>query len=392
MPWKVTNVNEERMKFIVAWKTGGWSMSELCREFNISRKTGYKYLNRYEDDGLDGLKDRSHIAHTQPHKTREKLTELIVEMRQEHPSWGPRTLLAALKGRYPGIHDWPVPSTIGQILKREKLIPERKKRRPNPVKFYPLSHVKNPNDLWCTDFKGHFTVGNGLRCDPLTITDAHTRYLLECRGIRKTNSQNVKKAFEKIFHEYGIPDAIRSDNGSPFSSHGLAGLTPLAIWWLKLGIRLERIEPGKPAQNGRHERMHRTLKEHTALPPRSSLKEQQKAFDNFRKEYNEDRPHHALDMQVPASVYCKSSKSFTGKTPTVEYNTNIEAFRISDQGTFLYGMNRIFLSPSLRNEVVGLEEISERHRRIYFASAIIGILDAYTGKVLAYKNPMYKID
>jgi len=304
MPWKVTNVNEERMKFIVAWKTGGWSMSELCREFNISRKTGYKYLNRYEDDGLDGLKDRSHIAHTQPHKTREKLTELIVEMRQEHPSWGPRTLLAALKGRYPGIHDW--------------------------------------NDLWCTDFKGHFTVGNGLRCDPLTITDAHTRYLLECRGIRKTNSQNVRKAFEKIFHEYGIPDAIRSDNGSPFSSHGLAGLTPLAIWWLKLGIRLERIEPGKPAQNGRHERMHRTLKEHTALPPRSSLKEQQEVFDNFRKEYNEDRPHHALDMQVPASVYCKSSKSFTGKTPTVEYNTNIEAFRISDQGTFLYGMNRIF--------------------------------------------------
>ncbi len=388
MPWMETNVTEERMKFVVAWKAGGWTMTELCHEFQISRKTGYKYLERYETEGIDGLKDHSHTAHHQPHKTRDKIIELVVEERGKHPSWGPQTLLARLRGRYPGIKDWPAPSTVGEILKREGLVNSRRKRRPNPVKFYPLSHVKEPNDLWCTDFKGHFTVGNGHRCDPLTITDAHSRFLLECRGLKKTDSAHVRKAFERVFYEFGLPDAIRSDNGSPFSSKGIAGLTQLAIWWLKLEIRLERIEPGRPGQNGRHERMHRTLKAHTALPPRSSLVDQQNAFDDFRREYNEERPHHALELKVPASVYRRSQREYTGRTPVVDYRTNIEPFRISDEGTFRYGVHRVFLSPALRGETIGLEEISERHRRIHFASAAIGVLDAFTGKVLAYKNPM----
>lgn len=388
MPWKETNVQEERMKFVAAWKTGGWRMADLCREFGISRKTGYKYLERYEERGLDGLKDGSHAAHRQPNKTSQHIVEMIVEMREKHSSWGPETLLAALRGRYPGLKKWPAASTVGEILKREGLVKTRRKRRQNPVKLYPLSHVQAPNDVWCTDFKGHFTVRNGRRCDPLTITDAHSRYLLECKAVQKTDSEHVKRAFERIFREHGLPNAIRSDNGSPFASRGLGGLTQLCIWWLKLGIRLERIDPGKPHQNGRHERMHLTLKQYTALPPRSSLQAQQVAFDQFRDEYNNVRPHHALEMKVPADVYAKSTKCFPGRIPEVEYATNIEVMRVSDQGTIGYGQHRVFISSALRGEDVGLEEISERHRRIHFSRAALGVLDVYTGKLIAYKHPL----
>jgi len=174
---------------VAAWKTGGWRMADLCREFGISRKTGYKYLERYEERGRDGLKDGSHAAHRQPNKTSQHIVEMIVEMREKHSSWGPDTLLAALRGRYPGLKKWPAASTVGEILKREGLVKTRRKRRQNPVKLYPLSHVQAPNDVWCTDFKGHFTVRNGRRCDPLTITDAHSRYLLECKAVQKTDSE-----------------------------------------------------------------------------------------------------------------------------------------------------------------------------------------------------------
>ncbi len=388
MPWMETNVQEERLRFIAAWKTGGWNMTELCRDLGISRKTGYKYLERYEAEGLDGLKDRSHAAHHQPNKTRSLITELIIEERQKHPSWGPVTLLARLAGRYPQVKDWPAVSTVGEILKREGLIQPRRKRRQVPLKLHPLSHAEKPNDLWCIDFKGHFTVANGRRCDPLTISDAVSRYLLACQSVQKTDSVNVQKAFERVFHEFGMPVAIRSDNGPPFASRGLAGLTPLAVWLLKLGIHLERIEPGKPYQNGRHERMHLTLKQHTALPPRSSLQAQQKAFDEFRKEYNEVRPHHALDLKTPAAVHEISNREFPKRIEPVEYWTNMETFTVSDEGNIRYGTHRVFLAPSLRGENIALEEISERHRRIRFAGAALGVLDVYTGKLLAYKNPI----
>ena len=389
MPWKETDVIDERMKFVVAFNTGNWSMTELCNEFGISRVTGYKYIERYETEGIDGLKDKSHAIHHRHNKTSDSISEKILDMRDTHPSWGPRKLLERLRGRYPRVKKWPAPSTVGEILKREGRIKPRRKRRKNPVKVYPLSHVKNVNDVWCTDFKGYFTVGNGQRCDPLTISDAHSRFLLECKGLKKMNSEEVMKAFTGVFCEYGLPDAIRTDNGSPFASRmSLAGLTQLSVWWLKLGIRLERIRPGNPQENGRHERMHRTLKQETALPARSSLQAQQKAFDDFRDEYNNIRPHEALDMKCPAQVYKKSVRVFPDKIHEMEYPTNIEPHRVSDEGNIKYGMNRIFVSSVLRNEIIGLEEISERHRRIYFGGFILGIIDAYTGKVLQYLNPM----
>lgn len=387
MPWKETCVIEERMKFVTAWKQGGWSMTDLCGEFGISRKTGYKILERYEADGVDGLKDRSRAPRRQRHRTREKLVELILEGRKAHPSWGARKLLAALMGRYPQVRDWPSSATVGRVLKRAGMIPKKRRRRRLPVALFPLSHVMEPNDVWCVDFKGHFVVGNGKRCDPLTISDAFSRFLLECRAVAKTNTRHVQEAFERVFREYGLPTAIRSDNGSPFAAKALAGLSRLSVWWLKLGIHLERIEPGKPYQNGRHERMHRTLKQETALPARSSLQAQQAAFDNFRQEYNFDRPHEALKNRCPTNLYVRSPRIYPEALPEPAYPTNMEIQTVSDMGTIQYGLHRVFLSSALRGELVGIEEISDRHRRIHFACAALGVLDAFTGTMLQYRNP-----
>ncbi len=365
-------------------------MSDLCREFGISRKTGYKYVERYESNGLDALKDQSRAPKNHPNAVQKKVAELILSARKSHPSWGPRKLLASLQGRYPKIKSWPCASTVGNLLKREGLVRERKRRRISPKHHqqFPLAHAENPNDVWCADFKGWFTVGNGQRCDPLTISDASSRFLLECHAVRKTNVAESQKAFERIFREYGLPVALRTDNGAPFAARGLGGLTQLAVWWLKLGIRLERIEPGKPHQNGRHERMHLTLKQATALPPRSSVNAQQKAFDRFRYEYNHERPHEALKNRFPGEVYYRSEREYPERIPEMEYQTNIEPMRVRDDGTILYATCRVHLTAALRGEVVGLEDISDRHRRIHFGTAALGVLDIFTGKVLRYRNPM----
>lgn len=388
MAWKETNVIEERMKFVAAYKSGGWTMSDLCREFGISRKTGYKYLERYESEGVEALKDRSRAPKKQGRATRPNLVELVIEERQKHPTWGSRKILASLQGRYPRVKGWPSAPTIGRILKREGLIEEKRRRRKySRAKTEPLSHVIEPNDVWCADYKGWFTVGDGKRCDPLTITDAHSRFLLACHAVPKTDTKHAQQVFTAVFREFGMPDAIRTDNGSPFASRGLAGLSRLSVWWLKLGIRLERIEPGKPYQNGRHERMHLTLKRETTLPPQSTMRAQQKEFDRFRHEYNYDRPHEALKNRKPAQIYKRSHRQFPEQLPEMAYPTSYEPHRVSEEGTIRYGVHRVFVTSVLAGEVIGLEEISDRHRRLYFSSAAIGVLDVYTGKVLQYSEP-----
>ncbi len=391
MPWKETNVYEERMKFVIAWKNGDWTMTDLSREFGISRVTGYKYLYQYEKYGLEGLMDKSKAPITQPNAVDDATVRLIILCRQDHKTWGPKKILASLKCKYHRKSNWPCPATIGRILKKHGMITQKRKRIKKAVKSFPLSHVSGPNDVWCADYKGHFTVGDGKRCDPLTVTDAYSRFLLECKIVKKTDTHNAKEAFTALFREFGMPYAIRTDNGSPFASQSIAGLSQLSVWWLKLGIHLERIEPGKPQQNGRHERMHKTLKQCTALPPHSSLEAQQKAFNDFKLEYNFQRPHEALDNHFPSDLYKRSEKVFPEKIDEVAYPTNMVVEKVSDTGTIYYACRRIFISSTLIDEPLGLEEIDDRHLRIYFCSSVIGILDSYTGNVLQFKNPLYTI-
>nr|WP_237578296.1 integrase core domain-containing protein [Leptospira mayottensis] len=295
----------------------------------------------------------------------------------------------ALKEKYPRAKSWPAPSTIGDILKRKGLVRKIRRRKKTPESLFPFSDVKSPNDVWCADFKGHFTVGNGKRCDPLTITDAHSRFLLGCQILKKTDGESTRRVFERVFKEYGMPLAIKTDNGSPFASRAIGGLSKLSVWWLKLGIRPERIQPGKPQQNGRHERMHRTLKQETALPARSSLKEQQEAFDRFRSEYNLERPHEALEYKTPGKIYMPSERIFPLRIPEIAYATNIVVETVLDNGTAKYGPFRIFFGSPLIGERVGFEEVSERLCKIYFTNAVLGMLDLFTGKVLKYETPVY---
>jgi len=312
----------------------------------------------------------------------------ILLCRDDHKTWGARKILASLKCKYHRVNDWPSVTTIGRILKRNGRIKTKKRRIRTIVKNFPLCHAAAPNDVWCADYKGHFTVGDGLRCDPLTITDAYSRFLLGCKIVKKTDTANAKEVFTNIFREYGLPYAIRTDNGTPFASKSIAGLSQLSVWWMKLGINLDRIEPGKPQQNGRHERMHKTLKECTALPPRSSLEAQQQAFNRFMKEYNYERPHEALDDHFPSDLYSRSVRCFPEKLEEVAYPTNMAVEIVSDVGTINYRGYRIFISAALIDEPVGLDDIDDRHYRIIFCSSVIGILDSYTGKVLQYKNPV----
>ncbi len=388
MPWKETSVFEERAKFIIAWNSGDWSMTDLCNEFGISRTTGYKYLNVYRGEGIDGLKDKSRAPHRQNKEWDKHTVQIIINCRQEHPSWGPEKILAKLKVKLHKRKNWPCVATVGKILKRNGLVEGKKKRVRQAVKTQPLAHALGPNDVWCADYKGHFTVGDGKRCDPLTVTDAYSRFLLACKIVRKMDTFNAKELFKNLFQEYGMPDAIRTDNGTPFAAQSIGGLSELSVWWMKLGIRLERIDPGKPSQNGRHERMHRTLKHETALPPRSSLQAQQVAFDDFRDEYNFERPHAALDNKYPSHLYHMSEREYPGEVGELYYPTNMEVKTVSDMGRIYYGSFSIFISGALKGENIGLEEIDDRHYRIYFCDSIIGILDRFNGSVLQYRNPV----
>jgi transposase InsO family protein len=294
---------EERFRFVQEYKTEDWNFAELCRRYEVSRKTGYKWLQRYEEEGLEALKDQCRAAKHHPNEVLKAVAEEVLEMRRRHPHWGPTKLRARLQRESPEIV-WPAASTIGEMLKRAGLTVPRKFKRVTPASLSPLRHAAGANQVWCTDFKGWFRCGDGVRCDPLTLTDAYSRYLLRSQAMEGMHERLVRGVMEAAFRENGLPDAIRSDNGEPFASPGIGGLSTLSVWWIKLGIRPERIQRGKPQQNGRHERMHRTLKQATAQPPAANMRAQQQAFDRFRQEYNWERPHAALQMKNPGGVLC----------------------------------------------------------------------------------------
>ena len=318
MPWEQSSPMDQKTQFVSEYLRDTISFTELCDRYGISRKSGYKWIDRYQAEGPAGLADRSRRPHSSPDETPEPLRLAIIEARRRHPSWGGKKLLKHLKSKDPQA-DWPSRSTVCDILLREGLVRQQTRRRKSGHPGKPISVATVPNDIWCVDFKGHFKTRDGHYCYPLTVTDRYSRYLLGCRALLSTETEGAKATFLQLFKKYGLPQAIRSDNGTPFASTALARLSELSVWWIKLGIRPELIDPGKPQQNGQHERMHRVLKAETARPPAASLTQQQRWFDRFRHEYNHLRPHEGIDLQTPASLYAPSSRPMPAAPPPLVY-------------------------------------------------------------------------
>jgi len=368
---------EQKLRFIFEYEQGDRTMTELCQRQEISRETAYVWLRRYRATGMAGLAERNRAAQRHPNQTPDEIERMVLELRQAHMRWGPRKLKRVLERDEPG-RAWPAVSTIGTLLKREGLVVARRKRTRTAPYSEPLAHANQANRVWCADFKGWFRTGDGQRIDPLTISDAYSRYLLRCQAVEKTDTPKVQAIFEAAFREYGMPEAIRTDNGPPFASSAVAGLSRLAVWWIKLGITPERIAAGHPEQNGRHERMHRTLKQEAAQPPAENRRKQQRALDCFRQEYNEVRPHEALQMRTPASVYQPSARAFPARLPEPEYPETMLVRSVRQHGNFRWGKDKhdVFLSEVLWSERVGLLPEDDRWFTIYFAQVPIARFDS----------------
>ena len=337
MPWKTSSVMDEKLRFVFEYERDEQTMVELCARFGICRDTGYVWLRRYRQHGVRGLAELNRAARRHPNQTGAEIEAAVLELRQAHMRWGPRKLGRILERDQPG-RQWPATSTIGEIVKRAGLVVPRKKRRRTEPYTQPLVHANGSNRVWCADFKGWFRASDRTRIDPLTITDAWSRYLLRCQGVEKTDTERVRAIFEAAFREHGLPEAIRTDNGAPFASSAVSGLSRLAVWWIKLGIVPERIQAGHPEQNGRHERMHRSLKLEVHLA--EDWRAQQRELDRFRHEFNQVRPHEALDMQTPAAVYQPSPRPYPAQVPEVEYPDTMEVRTIKSHGHFRWKKTR----------------------------------------------------
>jgi putative transposase len=375
MPWRETCQMDERVKFIAAYLRGEMHLTELCESFGISRKTAYKWLDRYAGGGVACLVDQSRRPHHSPRAVTAEVEHAFVDARKHHPTWGPKKLRTALAKSFPGLQ-LPAVSTVGSILSRRGLTqPRRRLRRVATPYGQPFLSYDTPNAVWCADFKGHFRLDDGVRCNPLTISDGHSRYLLRCEGLPKQREDLAREVFESAFREYGLPYAIRTDNGAPFSTLAAGGLSSLSVWWIRLGIIHERIEPGRPDQNGRHERMHRTLKAETAKPPKANMIAQQLAFDVFRREYNNERPHEALEMKAPATLYAASSRLYPERVPDPEYPKEFVPKRVTPNGMLRWQSCEWYLSWCLRAELVGLREIADGQWSVNFGPVQLGVID-----------------
>lgn len=385
MSWKETSVMDERMKFIGRLLSGE-KMAPLCREFGISRVTGHKLWNRYQADGSRGLYNRSRTPHKHPNQLPFEIEQLIVRLKREKPKWGAPKIRELVRNKYPSIK-LPAISTVHCVLDRHGLVSKKSRRRNYHATASYLSTPQAPNDLWCTDFKGQFRMGNRIYCYPLTLTDFASRFLISCEALSSTEVDPCFAVFEEAFYEHGLPLAIRSDNGAPFASGNSAwNLTRLSVWWIRLGIKLEHIKPGCPQQNGRHERMHRTLKLETANPPASHLLTQQEKFEIFTKEYNFERPHQALDMKCPADIYRKSGRKYCG-LPDITYPDYDKKLLISNCGRVCVGKQKVHISKALANQPVGLKEVDDSIWQVDFMHYTLGYFDDESHKFAPNDDP-----
>ena len=375
MPWKESDVMDQRVDFVRDALSERFTMVELCARYHVSRRIGYKWLGRFANDGKRGLVDRSRRPHTCPTAVRSVLTELLCEFRRLHPAWGARKLLKVLRGRHPEIEDWPAASTAAELLARHGLVRRRRRRRPHAHPGVVAITTSAPNDLWTADFKGQFRTGNGVYCYPLTIADQHTRFLLSCHGLLSTETAAARPVFERAFREYGVPRAIRTDNGVPFATCAIHGLSHLNVWWMRLGIAHQRIHPGCPQENGAHERMHRTLKRCAVQPVQRTCGAQQKQFDAFRHEYNTERPHEALHLETPANRYVASPRVYPTRLPTIEYPGHFLVKRVTDAGTFRFQHRLLYIANALVDQFIGLEETDDGVWSIYFNNVLLATLD-----------------
>lgn len=379
MGWKEHRVSEEKLRFIAECLKGELPMTVLCASFGISRQTGYELLRRYHAEGEAGLAPRSRAPHHRGHGMAPPVAAAIVALRGEHPFWGPKKLRAVLQ-RHDGGIAWPAVSSIGDLLHREGLSQPRKRRRTAMPLSQPFAPVRAPNDLWCIDFKGWFRTRDGERCDPLTMTDADSRFLIDCRIVPPT-TQGVQPVVDRAFRDLGLPWAMRSDNGPPFASTGAGGLSRLSVHWVKLGIKLERIDPGSPQQNGRHERMHETLKAETSRPAAATAAEQQRRFDRFRQYFNDARPHEALGQVPPTSCYRASARRYPSRIEDPWYDAAHAVRQVRQNGEIKWGGELVFISEALAGELVGVAETEAGDWLVRFAEIDLGMIDRRTQRL-----------
>jgi len=376
MPWEERKALELRTAFLREVLRGEEAFAELCRKYSISRVTGYKWKQRYEEHGSAGLDELSRAPRQSPQAMSAAVGQHLLALRRKHPRWGPRKLRGYLSRRYPATR-WPAESSIGELLKREGLSHPHRPRVRTPPYAAPLEHAAAPNQVWCADFKGWFRCGDGTRCDPLTITDAFSRYLLRATLVEKTDTAHVQAVFEAAFREFGLPRAMRTDNGAPFASKAPGGLSRLSMWWLRLAIRHERIAPGAPQQNGRHERMHLTLQQEVASPPLPDRLSQQRALAAFVSTYNHERPHEALQQRTPAELYVASARLYPSRLAELEYPDEVTHFRrIHGKGELRWRGQRIFISETLTGQTVGLRQWEGEVWDVYYGPVWLGRLDA----------------
>jgi putative transposase len=386
MVWKETCAMEERIRFVDAVVENTGTFAAVCRRFGVSRKTGYKWLARYEAGGIEGLKDQSRAPLHHAQAMTARIAELCLAVRRAHPTWGPLKVKAWLEQHRPQI-EWPAASTIGALFDREGLTVKRVVRHRSPPSSMPFGKCTAANDIWCVDFKGWFVTGDGKRCEPMTLSDAHSRYLLRCQALARNDGYHVWPVLDAAFREFGLPLRLRSDNGAPFASTGAGGLSQLSVKVIKAGVLPERIKPGNPQQNGRLERFHLTLQQDTASPPAPTLRVQLERFRSYQRVYNEERPHQALGSEVPAAHYSTSPRRFDGVLREPEYSVDHEVRRVRHSGEIRWQGNTIYINAALVGEPIGLLEDDAGGWSVSYGPIELGVIAHGENRLRKPKRP-----